>query len=222
MEYIIYSIEDDKDIALIINKTLSKQGYTVKTFYDGESFFRAFEERKPDMILLDMMLPDLHGSDILKKVRSNSSNDEIEIIIISANHMLMDKVDGLDLGADDYMEKPFDLLELMSRVAAKVRRHKRNQTITYNGITLDYDKRLCTIEDKPIDLTGKEFDILAILFKKGGNVLSREEIFEAIWNTSQAVESRAVDMHIKSLRAKLGQKQNIIKTVYGIGYKINI
>lgn len=222
MEYVIYSIEDDKDIALIINKTLSKQGYTVKTFYDAKSFFEGFTNQKPDMILLDMMLPDLHGSDILKRIRSDSANDDIEIIIISANHMLMDKIDGLDLGADDYIEKPFDLLELMSRVAAKVRRHKKNRSITYAGITLDYDKRLCMIEGKPIDLTGKEFDILAILFKKGGNVLSREEIFEAIWNTNQAVESRAVDMHIKSLRAKLGKKQDIIKTVYGIGYKINI
>lgn len=222
MEYVIYSIEDDRDIALIINKTLSKQGYIVKTYYDAKSFFRDFELQKPDMILLDMMLPDLHGSEILKRIRSDSANDDIEIIIISANHMLMDKVDGLDLGADDYIEKPFDLLELMSRVAAKVRRHKRNNIITYGGITLDCDKRLCTAEGRPVDLTGKEFDILAVLFRKGGSVLSREEIFEAIWNTNQAVESRAVDMHIKSIRAKLGEKQDIIKTVYGIGYKINV
>lgn len=221
MDYLIYSVEDDKDISLIINRALSKQGYDIKSFFNANDFFIAFNEKKPNMILLDMMLPDVHGSEILKSIRSNPLNDDIEIIIISANHMLMDKVDGLDLGADDYIEKPFDLLELMSRVAARARRYKKNRVFSLKGVTLDLDKRVCMNNNKIIDLTVKEFDILAYLFNKKGNVVSRDELFEAIWNSS-AVESRTLDMHIKAIRAKLNSDDDIIKTVYGIGYKINI
>ncbi len=220
MEYLIYSIEDDKDIAQIINRTLSKQGYTVETFYDGTSFFKKFEEKKPNMILLDMMLPDYSGSEILKKIRADRKNDDIEIIIISANHMLMDKVDGLDLGADDYIEKPFDLLELMSRVGVKVRRYRQSMVLEIQDVTIDLNKRECKKAGKIVELTNKEFDILVLLTQKSGNVVSREEIFEKIWNTNQILESRALDMHIKSLRNKIDPEQNIIKTIYGIGYKV--
>lgn len=221
MDYLIYSIEDDKDISLIINKTLSKQGYIVKSFYNANDFFKSFNEKKPNMILLDMMLPDMHGSDILRTIRSNPLNDNIEIIIISANHMIMDKVDGLDLGADDYIEKPFDLLELMSRVSARARRYLKKKIYKLNDITLDLDKRQCLKGDKEIELTVKEFDILAYLFLKKGSVVSRDELFEAIWNT-KAIESRTLDMHIKAIRNKLDTNDELIKTVYGIGYKLNI
>lgn len=222
MNFLIYSIEDDKDIALIINKTLSKQGYIVKTFYDAASFFEAFKEKKPNMILLDMMLPDMPGSEILKTIRQNPNNDEIQIIIISANHMIMDKVDGLDLGADDYIEKPFDLLELMSRVGAKARRFKKSHSYIVENVVIDLDKRICSVDASEIELTVKEFDILALLCKNRGNVVSRDEIFENIWNTDQVLESRTLDMHVKSLRKKLGSAAEIIKTVYGVGYKINL
>lgn len=221
MDFLIYSIEDDKDIALIINKTLSKQGYDIKTFYDAKSFFQAFEQIKPNMILLDMMLPDMSGQEILKRIRANSLYDDIEIIIISANHMIMDKVDGFDLGADDYIEKPFDLLELMSRVQAKARRHKKNR-ITIGNFTIDFEKRLCTINDEEIQLTTKEYEILALLCKNRGKVISRDDIFEQIWNTDQILESRTVDMHIKSIRAKLKENKDLIKTIYSVGYKINL
>lgn len=218
---LIYSIEDDKDIALIINKTLSKQGYIVKTFYDASSFFDEFNKIKPHIILLDMMLPDMSGSEILQKIRSDSKNDDIQIIIISANHMIMDKVDGLDMGADDYIEKPFDILELMSRVSARARRLRKTVKYSYNGVSIDVDKRICLCDGKEVELTVKEFDILVVLFKKNGDVVSRDELFEAIWYTKEAVESRTLDMHIKSIRNKLSEK-DIIKTVYGIGYKLNI
>lgn len=221
MDFLIYSIEDDKDIALIINKTLSKQGYDIRTFYDAKSFFQAFEQTKPNMILLDMMLPDMSGQEILKKIRANSLYDDVEIIIISANHMIMDKVDGFDLGADDYIEKPFDLLELMSRVQAKARRHKKNK-ITIGNFTIDFEKRACTINDEEIQLTTKEYEILALLCKNRGKVISRDDIFEQIWNTDQILESRTVDMHIKSIRAKLKENKDLIKTIYSVGYKINL
>ena len=221
MDFLIYSIEDDKDIALIINKTLSKQGYDIRTFYDAKSFFQAFEQTKPNMILLDMMLPDMSGQKKKKKIRANSLYDDIEIIIISANHMIMDKVDGFDLGADDYIEKPFDLLELMSRVQAKARRHKKNK-ITIGNFTIDFEKRACTINDEEIQLTTKEYEILALLCKNRGKVISRDDIFEQIWNTDQILESRTVDMHIKSIRAKLKENKDLIKTIYSVGYKINL
>ena len=221
MDFLIYSIEDDKDIALIINKTLSKQGYDIRTFYDAKSFFQAFEQTKPNMILLDMMLPDMSGQEILKKIRANSLYDDIEIIIISANHMIMDKVDGFDLGADDYIEKPFDLLELMSRVQAKARRHKKSK-ITIGNFTIDFEKRACTINDEEIQLTTKEYEILALLCKNRGKVISRDDIFEQICNTDQILESRTVDMHIKSIRAKLKENKDLIKTIYSVGYKINL
>lgn len=221
MSFLIYSVEDDKDIALIINKTLSKQGYEIHTFYDAKSFFEAFNTHKCDMILLDMMLPDISGSEILKHIRSDSSNDDIEIIIISANHMVMDKVDGLDLGADDYIEKPFDILELMSRVSAKVRRHKKSSTYNFGALYLDTINHICKYNDNEIDLTVKEFDILSVLCKKSGNVVSRDELQEIVWGSDQIVESRALDMHIKSIRKKLND-EDIIKTVYGVGYKIKI
>ena len=162
MSFLIYSVEDDKDISQIINKTLSHQGYQVVSFYDGNSFLEAFKKKKPDMVLLDMMLPDYSGSDILKIIRNDSTNDDIEVIIVSANRMVMDKVDGFDLGADDYIEKPFDLLELMSRVGAKFRRHKK-KLFNYKDIFIDIEKRTCFIGDESIDLTNKEFDILVYL-----------------------------------------------------------
>lgn len=219
MNYLIYSIEDDKDIALIINKTLTKQGYLVKTFYDATSFFAAFEEQKPEMILLDMMLPDKSGKEILSEIRADIKNDDIDVIIISANHMVMDKVEGLDLGADDYIEKPFDLLELMSRVSARFRKKNRQNVLTLGSLCLDYDKFACTYEEKEITLTAKEFQILSYLIKNKERVVKRDELLNEIYGV-EALETRSLDMHIKSIRKKI--KGDIIQTVYGIGYKVMV
>lgn len=218
MDYIIYSVEDDQDIAKIINKTLSKQGYVVETFYDGTSFFKRFDEVTPHMVLLDMMLPDFSGAEIIKKIRNNPKYDDIDIIIISANRMIMDKVDGLDLGADDYIEKPFDLLELMSRVNAKFRKRKSKRLFN-DDISLDLDKHLCLCHNVLIDLTVKEFAILKILLENKGKVVSRDEILEKLWGDIDGIQSRTVDMHIKSLRKKL-KDETIIQTIFGIGYKV--
>lgn len=216
MNYIIYSIEDDKDIALIINKTLSKQGYIVKTFYDAKSFYMAFKQQKPNMILLDMMLPDKSGKDILADLRSDIKNDDIDVIIISANHMLIDKVEGLDLGADDYIEKPFDLLELMSRVNARFRRKNKNR-LAIGNLFLDMDKFSCTYMGKEITLTSKEFQILSYLLKNSDKVVKREELLNEIYGVD-VLETRSLDMHIKSIRKKINE--DIIQTVYGVGYKV--
>lgn len=219
---LIYSVEDDEDISLIINKTLTKQGFTVKSFENGKKFLEQFKLETPDIVLLDLMLPDMSGSDIIKKIRSNQKYDNVHIIVVSAKHMTMDKVENLDLGADDYIEKPFDLLELMSRVEARARRLRKSNLIKIGDIELDIAKRECIYQNKPVDLTVKEFDILLLLAKNAPNVLSRDQLFEEIWNTNQIVESRSLDMHIKTLRSKLNDDGKLIKSIYGIGYKLNI
>lgn len=219
---LIYSVEDDEDISLIINKTLTKQGFTVKSFENGKKFLEQFMLETPDIVLLDLMLPDMSGSDIIKKIRSNQKYDNVHIIVVSAKHMTIDKVENLDLGANDYIEKPFDLLELMSRVEAHARRLRKSNLIKIGDIELDIAKRECIYQNKPVDLTVKEFDILLLLAKNAPNVLSRDQLFEEIWNTNQIVESRSLDMHIKTLRSKLNDDGKLIKSIYGIGYKLNI
>lgn len=222
MNYLIYSVEDDKDISHLINVALSKQGYVVESFYDGESFLKRFSEQKPNLILLDMMLPDIQGGEILKTIRNNDENDDIQIIIVSANRMVMDKVDGLDLGADDYIEKPFDILELMSRVNSKARRFIKKQRIVCGNLILDVKKHEFYKDNELIKLTKKEFEIIELLMKKNGEVVSREELFNYIWG-NDILESRTIDMHIKVLRQKINDTDgNIIQSVYGIGYKIEI
>lgn len=221
-KYRIYSVEDDEDIAHIINVTLTKQGFEVLSFPDGESFLDAFALKKPDMILLDMMLPGIQGKDLLKEIRHDPHNDGIVILIISAKTMTLDKVDGLDLGADDYIEKPFDLMELMSRVNAHVRRSKKNDTITLGDYVLDLSSHLLRKKGIPVELTPSEYTVLALLFTKVGSVVTREELAQALYNDPSKSDSRTLDMHIKSIRAKISDRdQTFIVSVYGSGYKIN-
>lgn len=224
MGSIIYSVEDDLDIARIINKTLTKQGYQVYSFQDGKSFIDAFNKQKPDLVLLDLMLPDMNGNDIIKFIRNDIENNEVEIIIISAKRMLMDKVEGLDLGADDYLEKPFDLLELMSRVNARLRRHQNKNILIYNNLKVDLQKHLVFLDNKEIICTNKEFDILTYLLQRKGQAVSRDDLLTFLWGDNNSdYESRTIDVHIKSLRAKLNDNDgSIIQTIYGIGYKIGI
>ena len=222
MDYLIYSVEDDKDISNLINVTLSKQGYKVVSFYDGESFFDALNKELPHMILLDIMLPGMSGTEILGQIRSISKYNDIDVIIISAKSMILDKVHGFDLGADDYIEKPFNILELISRVNAKFRRFKKDEELTIGDITLNLSKHTCTKGDEEIALTAKEFEILALLFSSKGDVLTREKILNSIWGFDAVYETRTVDMHIKSLRQKLNDEdKKLIATVHGVGYKIN-
>ncbi|MFA5542306.1 MAG: response regulator transcription factor [Bacilli bacterium] len=221
MDYLIYSIEDDEDIRRLIKLALSKSNFLVKSFPDGESFFEELEKEKPNMILLDMMLPGISGSEILKKLRSHKKYDDIEIIIVSSNNMLIDKIDGFDLGADDYIEKPFDVMELISRVNAKVRRYKKNRSIIINNISLDLESHTCLKDGVEVLLTLKEFEILSLLFKNKGNVVSRDDLLNQIWGVDQFYETRTIDVHIKSLRSKLEDSHNkLINTVHGIGYKV--
>lgn len=220
--YLIYSIEDDEDIAYIIKATLTKQGYDVVSFPDGESFLETFKTKKPDMILLDMMLPKIQGKEILKLIRNDFSNNDIQIIIVSANGMTIDKVDGLDLGADDYIAKPFDLLELISRVNAKARRATQNKSLAFHDLTLNPSSKTLYRDNEIIDLTSLEYKLLVFLLKNKNRVVSKKEIALELYNDEAKKESRTIGMLIKSIRKKIGDNdQKIIVSRYGIGYLIN-
>lgn len=222
MSYLIYSLEDDKEISRVINLILSKNDNEVVSFYDATSFFKAFNNIKPNMVLLDLMLPDISGEEVIKKIREDKTNKDIEIIVISAKNSIINKVDTLDLGADDYLAKPFEVLELISRVNAKKRRHLE-ETIIYKDLTL-YPQRFDLYKnEKKIDLTTNEFKILLHLIKNKDRVISRDEIFSTYWNEPQvlAYESRVIDVHINSIRNKLSSnKDEYIVSVYGEGYRI--
>lgn len=221
-DYLIYSIEDDEDIAYIIKATLTKQGYDVVSFPDGESFLETFKTKKPDMILLDMMLPKIQGKEILKLIRNDFSNNDIQIIIVSANGMTIDKVDGLDLGADDYIAKPFDLLELISRVNAKARRAIQNKSLKFHDLILNPSSKTLYRDNERIDLTFLEYKLLVFLLKNKNRVVSKKEIALELYNDEAKEESRTIGMLIKSIRKKIGDNdQKIIVSRYGIGYLIN-
>jgi len=223
MDYLIYSVEDDKDIAHIINLTLSKAGYQIEVFNNGKDFLNALKKKKPNMVLLDMMLPDIPGQELIKKIRDNSQYDDMDVIIISANRMIIDKIDGLDLGADDYIEKPFDILELMSRINARVRRVRKSSKLEVGGIKLDLDKHICYKNGKQINLTPREFDILSLILSKKGAIVKREEVLTKIWGTDVSLETRTIDMHINSIRKKIGDANaSVIVTLYGVGFKVNV
>ncbi len=219
MANLIYSVEDDANISKIIAITLRKQGYEVISFPDGQSFLDAFSKCRPDLVLLDLMLPDIDGFDIIRKIREDKENDDVEIMIVSAKSQIVDKVDGLDLGADDYLEKPFDILELISRVNAKFRRSKKASRILIDQVIIDVDRRTCNVEGKDVSLTNAEFTILYELMKASDKVVSRDSLLNVLWGEQDSYESRTIDVHIKSLRTKLGGQGKHIVSVYGIGYR---
>ena len=219
MANLIYSVEDDINISKIIALTLKKQGYEVLSFSDGSSFLEAFSKRKPDLVLLDLMLPDIDGFDILRKLRADKDNDDIEIMIVSAKSQIVDKVDGLDLGADDYLEKPFDILELISRVNAKFRRNKKTSRISIDQVTVDLERRTCQVAGDEVALTNAEFTILYELMKASDKVVSRDSLLNVLWGDKDSYESRTIDVHVRSLRTKLKEQGKHIVSVYGIGYR---
>ena len=222
MSYLIYSVEDDTNISNIIRLTLQMKGYEVSTFNDGKSFFDALVKKIPDLVLLDIMLPDMSGLDILKILKSSSKYSDVRIIILSAKSMVVDKVEGLDLGADDYIAKPFDILELVSRVNAQKRRQAKDNVITVGDLVIDHKKRECKFQNTVVNLTKKEFDILLYLIEKQNEVVSRDELIQVIWGNDFQYETRTIDMHIKSLRKKLPVDGEFIKTIYGVGYMLSL
>ena len=217
---LIYFVEDDQSISYIIEKTLDHAGINGFCFSNAEDFFKAFREKRPDMILLDVMLPDVSGIDILKTVRKIDT--ETPIMMISALQSEMDKVIALDYGADDYMIKPFGVLELTSRIQSKLRKKQSMETYVYKDIIIDDKRHQLIINQNDVYLTQKEYDILRLLIKEKGRVVTKETIFKMVWDTDFIGETRTLDMHIKSLRVKLKGDDSLvsIKTIRGIGYQV--
>ncbi|MFA6861497.1 MAG: response regulator transcription factor [Bacilli bacterium] len=229
-KYLIYSVEDDEEIANIIKTVLTKNGYQVKTFADGESFLKGFEEEKPNMVLLDMMLPNIQGKEVLAAIRSKHSNDNVVVIIVSAKTLISERIDGLDEGADDYITKPFDLNEFISRVNAHARRSQYKatggSTKTIGELTIDYSNRVLKKGNDLIDLTKGEFLVASLLFSKAPEIVSKDEIALELYGKSddpfrQRREFRTIDMHIKAIRQKIGDEDKaFIVTVFNRGFKI--
>lgn len=224
--YLIYSVEDDSAISEIINKTLTKQNYLVKSFENGESFLDAFAVKKPNMVLLDLMLPKIQGIDILRKIRSEDINNDIVVIILSAKSMVSDKIVGLDEGADDYIGKPFNLSELISRVNAHARRSSYTKQLTIGNVSLFPNEKIIKLNGKLVEITNNEFTVLHLLFENFETTISKDLISEVLYGKTHddaklKKQIRTIDMFITSLRQKLESEGKIrIETIYGKGIKL--
>ena len=218
----IFCVEDEENIRELILYALKSSGFEALGFEEGEGFFHALNRELPDLVLLDIMLPDIEGTEILRRLRMNPHTAHIPVILLTAKSSELDKVKGLDLGADDYITKPFGVLELISRIKAVLRRSspQRNDILSYKELIVNNKSRTVYASGEEIALTYKEFELLYYLLQNKGIVLSRDKIMDAVWGFEFQGETRTVDMHIKTLRHKLGSAGNIIETVRGVGYKI--
>lgn len=219
----IYIVEDDVNIREIERYALKNSGYEVEEFETGKELFARLKSRMPSLILLDIMLPDEDGMDILAKLRAEKNTASIPIIMVTAKTTEMDKVKGLDQGADDYITKPFGVMELISRVKALLRRTVTTQEesqFSYGDILVDNDRHAVSVGGNPCELTYKEFELLKYLIINKGIVLSRDKIMNQVWGFDYEGETRTVDMHIKTLRQKLGDEGSKIKTVRNVGYMV--
>ena len=221
---LIYIVEDDVNIREIQRYALKNSGFEVQEFGCGRELYKALDKNPPSLILLDIMLPGEDGLTVLKNIRKHQTAAKVPVIMVTAKSTELDKVKGLDLGADDYMAKPFGVMELISRVKALLRRAEglpEASVLSNGGIILDTDMRRVTAAGEPCELTFKEFELLRMLLLNQGIVLSRDKIMEQVWGFDYEGESRTVDMHIKTLRQKLGTDGRAIKTVRNVGYVID-
>lgn len=217
---LIYVVEDDESIREIETIALKNSGHEVCAFENAGSFYKKMEELLPDLLVLDVMLPDSDGNTIVKKLRSRQQTAKLPIIMVTAKTTEIDMVKGLDNGADDYIKKPFSIMELISRVKALLRRceGEKEETLTLGSIVIDNVRHKCEVDGEVVELTYKEHELLKYLLVNKGIVLSRDRIMLSVWGTEFEGESRTVDMHIKTLRQKLKTEGEHIKTVRNVGY----
>ena len=220
----IYCVEDDISIRDLMIYTLKMAGFEAKGFSEAKSFYSALEEAPPELVILDIMLPGEDGISVLRRLRADSRFSSLPVIMATAKNSEYDKVVGLDLGADDYLSKPFGMLEMVSRIKAVLRRSaaKRpaGKVLGIADIRIDTDKHTVTVSGREIALTLKEYDLLKLLLENPGRVFTREQLLSAVWGTDFIGETRTVDVHIGTLRTKLGSAGDNICTVRGVGYKI--
>lgn len=220
---LIYCVEDDDSIRELICYALKSGGYQAEGFAESGDFWRRMEENTPRLVLLDIMLPGEDGMQLLHKMKNDAAQRNVPVIMLTAKTTELDKVAGLDAGADDYITKPFSVLELLSRVRAVLRRSQPTgaETLSCGEVTMDPLRRTVTSSGHPVELTYKEFELLCYMMRNCDIVLSRTRLMENVWGFDFEGESRTVDMHIKTLRQKLGAGGSIIKTVRGVGYKVS-
>lgn len=223
----IYIVEDDVEVREMETYALKSSGFDVMAFECGKAMDEQVKTRVPDLFILDIMLPGEDGLNILKRLRVQEKTKDIPVIMLTAKGTELDKVKGLDLGADDYIAKPFGVLEFISRVRAVLRRSERSSSestealnLALGGVTLDDQRRSVTVGGIAVELTFKEYELLKLLMSRPGTVFSRQQILEKIWGVDFDMDTRTVDMHIKTLRQKLGVQGSIIQTVRNVGYKV--
>ena len=219
----IWCIEDDENINNLITYALASQGFEAEGMTCFADMNKKLQDSQPDLLLLDIMLPDIDGITILKKLKENNSTSDIPVIMLTAKNSEIDIVKTLDLGAEDYITKPFGILEMVSRVKAVLRRcekgKKSEDKLSFGMIVMDKERHRVTVKDETVELTLKEFSLLKLFMESPQKVFTRESIMDAVWGDSYVGESRTVDMHIKTLRHKLGNAGEAIVTIRGVGYK---
>ena len=220
----IYCVEDDDSIRELMVYTLNASGFAARGFSEANSFFKALENELPQLVLLDIMLPGKDGITVLKELRSGTETAKLPIIMASAKGTEYDKVIGLDLGADDYLAKPFGMMEMVSRVKAVLRRteKQKNEILTFGDLKIDTSAHTVSVNGERIELTLKEYELLRLLAENPGKAFSRDSLLTLIWDSDYAGETRTVDVHIGTLRSKLGNCGEYIKTVRGVGYRMEV
>lgn len=228
MKPLIYVVEDDSNIQNVIKISLENSQFKVICFDQADGLFDMLNKTKPDLIILDIMLPGMSGLDALKKIKKIKRTQKLPVLIVSAKSTELDRVLGLDLGADDYLVKPFGVLELVSRVKALLRRsmpEDKKKTIELKALILDLSAHKLIYQDQETKLTNKQFDVIKYFMENEGKTLSREELLSNIWGYDFYGETRTLDVHIKEIRKKLMKltnKKNIIETIHGVGYEMNL
>jgi two-component system phosphate regulon response regulator PhoB len=220
---LILVIDDEPDLLELVRVNLDQSGYEVETAADGRQALAALRRRRPDLVVLDLMLPDISGTDLCRQMRADPEWADLPIIMLTAKADEVDRVVGFELGADDYVTKPFSPRELTLRVNAVLRRRasaaRTGDLLEQASLRLDPDRHRCHVAGREVTLTAKEFDLLRCLMSRPGRVLTRDVLLEQVWGADIAVTSRTIDTHLKRLREKLGEAGNLIETVRGVGYR---
>ena len=221
----IWCVEDDSRIREIEVYALRSSGFETRDFENGSDFLKALESDIPELILLDVMLPEIDGIELLKKLKSSAEYQNIPVIMATAKGEEYDRIKGLDLGADDYIVKPFSMMEMVSRVKAVLRRSQPKQSenvLAIGELLLNLDEHTVVLEGNRLQLTYKEFELLRLFMSRPGMIYSREQLFIQVWNSDYMGDSRTLDMHIRTLRQKLGEYGKLIETVRNVGYRMEV
>lgn len=221
----IWCVEDDARIRELELYALRSSGFETRDFEDGKTFWEMLQKEQPELVLLDVMLPEIDGIDLLKRMRSQDKFKGIPVIMATAKGEEYDRIKGLELGADDYIVKPFSMLEMVLRVKAVLRRTqpmKSDNILSAGGVVLNLDEHTVIVDESRVQLTYKEFELLRIFLNRPGKVFAREQLFTSVWNLDYMGDSRTLDIHIRTLRQKLGKYGKMIETVRNLGYRLEV